>query len=161
MVVDEPFDTFYRAMAVLVAASPCALVIATPSAVLSSIARAARGGALLLLGVGVLIEVGRRTLYGETPEGLLMVIAAVVPLAVNGAVLRVLSKYRDGDVHLRATWIFTRADVFANLALIVFGVVVLWTGFRAIDLIVGAGIGCYVIKEAFEIFGNARKARQS
>ncbi|WVM92167.1 HAD family hydrolase [Halopseudomonas pachastrellae] len=33
-VVDEPFsDTFYRAMAVLVAASPCALAIATPSAV--------------------------------------------------------------------------------------------------------------------------------
>ncbi len=45
VVVDEPFrDSFYRAMAVLVAASPCALAIATPSAVLSGIARAARGG---------------------------------------------------------------------------------------------------------------------
>src|SRR3546814_15825308 len=31
-------------MAVLVAASPCALAIATPSAVLSGVARAARGG---------------------------------------------------------------------------------------------------------------------
>ena len=38
--------SFYRAMAVLVAASPCALAIATPSAVLSGIARAARGGTL-------------------------------------------------------------------------------------------------------------------
>lgn len=47
-VVDEPFrDTFYRAMAVLVAASPCALAIATPSAVLSEVARAARGGVLV------------------------------------------------------------------------------------------------------------------
>lgn len=47
-VVDEPFrDTFYRAMAVLVAASPCALAIATPSAVLSGVARAARGGVLV------------------------------------------------------------------------------------------------------------------
>lgn len=34
VIVDEPFrDSFYRAMAVLVAASPCALAIATPSAV--------------------------------------------------------------------------------------------------------------------------------
>jgi len=47
-VVDDPFrDSFYRAMAVLVAASPCALAIATPSAVLSGVARAARGGVLV------------------------------------------------------------------------------------------------------------------
>jgi len=48
VVVDEPFrDSFYRSMAVLVAASPCALAIATPSAVLSGVARAARGGVLV------------------------------------------------------------------------------------------------------------------
>ncbi|MGF6213224.1 heavy metal translocating P-type ATPase [Comamonas sp. 4034] len=48
VVVDEPFrDSFYRSMAVLVAASPCALAIATPSAVLSGIARAARSGVLI------------------------------------------------------------------------------------------------------------------
>lgn len=43
-----PFaESFYRAMAVLVAASPCALAIATPAAVLSGVARAARGGVLI------------------------------------------------------------------------------------------------------------------
>ena len=48
VVIDEPFSaSFYRAMAVLVAASPCALAIATPSAVLSGVARAARGGVLV------------------------------------------------------------------------------------------------------------------
>lgn len=48
LVIDETFaDSFYRAMAVLVAASPCALAISTPSAVLSAIARSARGGILI------------------------------------------------------------------------------------------------------------------
>ncbi|TFI59780.1 heavy metal translocating P-type ATPase [Sphingomonas parva] len=48
VVIDEPFRvSFYRAMAVLVAASPCALAIATPSAVLSGVARAARSGVLV------------------------------------------------------------------------------------------------------------------
>jgi Cd2+/Zn2+-exporting ATPase len=48
VVLDEPFTTsFYRAMAVLVAASPCALAIATPSAILSGVARAARAGVLV------------------------------------------------------------------------------------------------------------------
>lgn len=48
LVVNESFsDSFYRAMTVLVAASPCALAISTPSAVLSGVARAARGGVLI------------------------------------------------------------------------------------------------------------------
>lgn len=48
VVVEEPFSrSFYRAMAVLVAASPCALAIATPSAVLAGVARAARAGVLV------------------------------------------------------------------------------------------------------------------
>jgi len=48
VVIDEPFArSLYRAMAVLVAASPCALAIATPSAVLSGVARAARAGVLV------------------------------------------------------------------------------------------------------------------
>ncbi|MFI5986041.1 heavy metal translocating P-type ATPase [Streptomyces sp. NPDC051555] len=55
----EPFaDTFYRAMAVLVAASPCALAIATPAAVLSAVGRAARGG-VLVKGGAPLEEFGR------------------------------------------------------------------------------------------------------
>jgi Cd2+/Zn2+-exporting ATPase len=48
LVIDETFaKSFYRAMAVLVGASPCALAISTPSAVLSGVARAARGGVLI------------------------------------------------------------------------------------------------------------------
>ncbi|SHE90227.1 Cd2+/Zn2+-exporting ATPase [Fodinibius roseus] len=43
----QPFDDiFYRAMTVLVVASPCALVISTPASVLSAIANAAKNGIL-------------------------------------------------------------------------------------------------------------------
>lgn len=59
LIIDPDISTsFYRAMAVLVAASPCALAIATPSAVLSGIARAARGG-VLIKGGGPLEHLGR------------------------------------------------------------------------------------------------------
>lgn len=48
LIVDETFnESFYRAISVLVAASPCALAISTPSAVLSGVARAAKGGVLI------------------------------------------------------------------------------------------------------------------
>jgi Cd2+/Zn2+-exporting ATPase len=61
LVIDEPFSvTFYRAMAVLVAASPCALAISVPSAVLSGVARAGRGG-VLVKGGGPLENLGTLT----------------------------------------------------------------------------------------------------
>ena len=48
VVLDETFQqSFYRAMSVLIAASPCALAISTPSAVLAGIARAAQKGVLI------------------------------------------------------------------------------------------------------------------
>ncbi|APA98814.1 heavy metal translocating P-type ATPase [Nocardia seriolae] len=59
LALSEPFaDSFYRGMVVLVAASPCALAIATPSAVLAGVARAAQAG-VLAKGGGPLESLGR------------------------------------------------------------------------------------------------------
>ncbi|MFX8573834.1 hypothetical protein ABTM22_20085, partial [Acinetobacter baumannii] len=52
-------------------------------------------------------------------------------------VLSQLAKYRQGEVHLRASYICTRADVLANVAVFISGAIVSVTGFKAIDLIVG------------------------
>jgi len=50
----EPFDrSFYRAMTLLVVASPCALVISTPAAFLSAIAAGARRGLLFKGGMAL------------------------------------------------------------------------------------------------------------
>lgn len=103
LILDENFGaSFYRAMAVLVAASPCALAISTPSAVLSGVARAARGGVLIKGGkpledlgevkaiafdkTGTLTEgkpklTGIYPLNGITEEELLHIIIAVEKLS--------------------------------------------------------------------------------
>lgn len=116
------------------------------------------GSLLLLLGVGVLVEVGRRAWFGSEPIGWPIVATALVSLAVNLTVLRLLRPFRTGEVHLRATWIFTRADVVANIGVVVSGVLILATGWRYPDLVVGALIGLYVCKEALEILSEAREA---
>ncbi len=99
LVLDETAsESFYRAMAVLVAASPCALAIATPSAILSGVARAARGGVLIKGGApleflgrldaiafdktGTLTEGEPRLVdivpYGDVDETILLSVSAAV-----------------------------------------------------------------------------------
>ena len=116
------------------------------------------GAMLFLVGLGVVVEAGRRTFVGAEPVGVWMIAVALIALAVNAYVLRLLQKQRSTEVHMRAAWIFTRADVVANAAVILSGVAVLATGIVYFDLVVGAAIGIYVIKEAMEILGEARQA---
>lgn len=71
LVISETWQvSLYRAMSVLVAASPCALAIATPSAVLSAVARAAKGG-VLVKGGAPLEELGQLTAIAFDKTGTL------------------------------------------------------------------------------------------
>jgi Cd2+/Zn2+-exporting ATPase len=130
VVVDEPFrDSFYRAMAVLVAASPCALAIATPSAVLSGVARAARAGVLIKGGAplenlgslnaiafdktGTLTEGRPRitdvmTVRG-TKEGDLLAVAVAVERLSDHPLAEAIA--RDGGARLRDTIIPAAIDL--------------------------------------------------
>ena len=130
VVIDESFsDSFYRAMALLVAASPCALAIATPSAVLSAVARAARGG-VLVKGGAPLEHLGRLTAVafdktGTLTEGRPMLVDVVTaPGADETELLRVavgveaLSDHplaravaRDGRERLGAATPFPASDL--------------------------------------------------
>lgn len=119
------------------------------------------GKVLLTLGIGVLLDSARRGLFGSAPESHVMMGVASISLLVNAIVLYLLGAYREQGVHLRATWIFTKVDVIANLAVILSGVIIWLTGFRFIDLIVGAAIGLYVIKEGLGIIGEARESGEN
>ena len=116
------------------------------------------GSLLLVLGIAVLGDVVRRGLTGANPETTIMMVVAGASLLVNSTVLYLLGRYRTGEVHLRATWIFTRVDVIANIGVILAAIIVRWSKMEWIDLVVGAAIGLYVVKEAFEILAAARRS---
>lgn len=140
------------------AAYGIALIAIGRSAKFKAGAATLSGSLLMALGLGVLLDVARRAVFGAEPAGAWMIAVAAIALVVNWVVLRLLARVRDREVHLRAAWIFTRADVVANAAVILSGVLVVVTGSRWIDLLVGAGIGVYVLREALEILGEAREA---
>lgn len=122
-------------------------------------AAAFSGSLLFFLGVGLLVEVVRRAWLGSSPEGITMIVVACISLIVNSYVLQKISQFRHGEVHLRATWLFTRADIVVNLSVLVSGLLVALTHSSYPDLIVGFAIGLYVIKEALEILKSAKQTK--
>jgi Co/Zn/Cd efflux system component len=119
---------------------------------------AARWSSVLLiaLGLGVLGEVVHRWFVPERPEGWWIAGFATLSLLVNGTVLATLHAYRDSqELHLRAAWVDTRADVLVNAGVLLSGVLVALLGWRVIDLAVGAVVALFVIHEGWELWEAA------
>lgn len=109
----------------------------------------------IMLAGSILIEVGRRALYGSEPNSGLMIAISIVALAANAYCLKLLSRHRDGEVHMRASWIFSRSDVIANAGVILAGALVAATDSRWPDLIVGTAIAVVVLRGGREILREA------
>lgn len=111
------------------------------------------------LGVIVILDVVRRTIHGSEPESLLMIIIGSVALVANVICLRLIEKHKAGEVHMRASWIFSKNDVIANLGIILGGVLVYLLDSRFPDLIIGMVIALVVIRGGIHIVKDARKER--
>lgn len=111
----------------------------------------------LLLAMSIILDVVRRAILGSEPHFTLMMVIASVALVANAYCLRLLQTHRDGEVHMRASWIFSRSDVIANLGVVLAGLLVRLTGSRWPDLIVGTAIALVVIKGGFEILTEANR----
>lgn len=97
-------DSFYRGMVLLVAASPCALAIGTPAAVLAGIAQAARRGVLIKGGVH-LENLGRLRVIAFDKTGTITTgkFSVTSIVALNGAneesVLRIAAAVEEQSSH--------------------------------------------------------------
>lgn len=120
--------------------------------------RATRVSGLLqaALALGALVEVGRRAIWGSEPQPEWMMGVALVALVANVACLALVYRHRDGEVHMKASYIFSANDVLANLGVILAGALVAATGSHLPDLIVGLAIGGLVLSGAVRILRLAR-----
>lgn len=120
--------------------------------------RAARisGYLQLLLALGVFADIVRRLFLGSEPQAPYMMGMAFVALLANATAMLLLARHRDGEVHMKASWIFTTNDVLANIGVIIAGILVRYTSSSIPDLIVGASIGSLVFIGAIRILRIAR-----
>lgn len=122
--------------------------------------RAARLSGWLLIGLAImlLVEVLRRFFGGEPPIGPAMMVMAAINAALNVICLRLLKRHRGGDVNFKASAIFTSNDSIVNLAIVLSGALVMWSGSNVPDLILGLVVAAIAAKGGREILSDAAEA---
>ncbi len=114
----------------------------------------------IILGVAVFVDVVRRLISGSEPEPLLMILVGCVALIANVICLRLISKHKDGEVHMRASWVFSKNDVIANVGIIFGGVLVYALDSRFPDLVIGLAISALVIHGGVHIVKDASNEKR-
>ncbi|MDT8452883.1 MAG: cation transporter [Gammaproteobacteria bacterium] len=110
----------------------------------------------LLFGVIVAVDVLRRLIWGSDPESLLMITVGLLALIANTSCLLLIAKHREGEVHMRASWIFSKNDVIANLGIIIGGGLVYLLDSRFPDLLIGMMISILVMRGGLIIIKDAK-----
>ena len=89
-----------------------------------------------------------------------MISVGVLALIANVVCLQLISRHRNGEIHMRASWIFSKNDVIANLGIIVGGGLVYLMESNYPDLIIGLIISVIVTHGGLQIMREANKERQ-
>lgn len=110
----------------------------------------------LLAGL-ILADIVHRSLVGSEPTSALMMIVGSVALVANVICLMLIQRHRQGEVHMRASWIFSKNDVIANVGVILAGGLVWLLDSRWPDLIIGTLIAVIILRGARHIIRDARQ----
>lgn len=102
-------------------------------------------------GIGVLVEVMDKILFGGAPLSGWMAAIGALALAANLICLRLLTSHREQDLNMRSVWLCSRNDVIANAGVLVAAALVYASGSAWPDIIVGALIAALFLKTSANV----------
>ena len=89
---------------------------------------------LLLIAVGAIgAEAVRRLFHPSATEGGMVTIVAGAGIVVNGLTALLFARGREHDINIRGAYLHMAADALVSLAVVVAGLVILWTGQEWVD----------------------------
>ena len=119
------------------------------------LAALANGVLLFLMAFGIFREAWLRF---RTPEPVLagpMLIVAVIGLAVNLVVMRVLGEHHHDDLNVRSAWLHVLGDVLSSVGVIAAGLIILLTGWMLADPLVSILISLVILVGAGRVLRQA------
>ncbi len=115
----------------------------------------------IALAMGVIVDVIRRFVFGSEPESILMMAIGCLALMANVGCLAIIAKHRHGEIHMRASWVFSKNDVIANLGVIAAGGLVTLLGSPFPDLVIGLLIAMIVMRGGIGIVRDAEEEKNN
>ncbi|HXX59136.1 MAG TPA: cation diffusion facilitator family transporter [Dehalococcoidales bacterium] len=119
------------------------------------LAALANGTILILVSVFVFYESVRRLQSPPEVKSTLMIIIAVIGLAANLASILLLRRERHANLNIRGAFLHIAGDAISSIGVIVAGIVVSVTGFRAADPIMAIIIGVIILVGAVQLVGES------
>ena len=122
-------------------------------------ARAAllKGAVMAVFGLWVAASTVHHAITATLPIGELMSGIGLLALAANLSVAALLYRYRTGDSQALSVWLCTRNDCIANIAVMVAGAGVWWSGTPWPDIAVAAIIAYLGLSSAVRVIRQARQ----
>lgn len=110
----------------------------------------------MILGVGVALEALSKLFGDSLPDVHTMGLFGVIALIANTVCFILLTRFRNGEINMRATWLCSRNDMIGNIGVLIAAGLVSWLHSPLPDIIIGLIIAAIVIQSAWKIVQEAR-----
>lgn len=111
---------------------------------------------LLLVSVGAIAwEAIRRLVHPEPVAGLTIIWVAAVGVVVNGVTAWMFASGRKGDLNIRGAFLHMAADAAVSVAVVIAGVVILYTGWTKVDPISSLLIVVVIVVGTWSLFRDS------
>ncbi len=107
-----------------------------------------KGVVMAIFGLGVMAEAVYKIAAGVLPSAETMGVIGLLVLVGNGLCFLMLYRHRSDDLNMRSTWLCSRNDIIANLAVILAAAGVAVSNFFWPDIVVGGAIAVLFLRTA-------------
>ena len=108
---------------------------------------------LLLIAVGAIgAEAVRRLFHPSVTEGGMVTIVAAAGIVVNGLTALLFARGRERDINIRGAYLHMFADALVSFAVVVAGLVILWTGQQWVDPAMSLVVAVVILWSSIGLF---------
>ena len=122
----------------------------------SSILAAMANGLLLMMALGAIaLEAVQRIADPQPVAGPVMMAVAAVGIVINGVTALLFARGRKGDINIRGAFLHMVGDAAVSAAVVVAGLLILWTGVSLIDPVLSLAIAALIFWQTYGLLSKS------
>lgn len=113
-------------------------------------------GVVLLVSIGAIsIEAARRLFHPEALPGKTIAVVAAVGIVINGFTAFFFMKEQHKDLNIKGAYLHLMADAAVSAALVVGGIVMLYTGWYWLDAVLSLGVALAIVVSTWQLLKDS------